>query len=110
MRIERIDCGLAVTGEFDAAAVEPFDVALREAMLESGGAFMLDLGGLTFMDSSGVNALLRTRALLGREERDLVLVCPAGPPRRAIDLIGVADLFTIFTTIGDAQAALVRPR
>jgi anti-anti-sigma factor len=109
MRIEHIDCGLAVHGDFDAAAVEPFDIALQEALLETDGAFVLDFGGLTFMDSSGINALLRARALLGREERALAVICPDGQPREVLDLIGVADLFTIFATHEDAQAALVRP-
>jgi anti-sigma B factor antagonist len=107
MRIEHIDCGLAVGGEFDASAVEPFDIALQEALLESDGAFVLDFSGLTFMDSGGVNSLLRARALLGREERSLALICPPGPPRRVIDLIGVDDLFTIFATRDDAIKALV---
>jgi anti-anti-sigma factor len=109
MRIEQIDCGLAAHGEFDAAAVEPFDTALQEALLESSGAFLVDLSGLTFMDSSGVNALLRARALLGREERELAVICPPGAPRKVLDMIGVADLFAIFGTRDDAQAALVRP-
>ena len=50
------------------------------------------------MDSGGVNALLRTRALLGREERSLAVICPHGPVRRVLDVVGVAELFTIFAT------------
>jgi anti-anti-sigma factor len=109
MRIEQIDCGLAVYGEFDAAAVGAFDIALQEALLETSGAFVLDFAGLTFMDSSGVSALLRTRALLGREERELAVVCPPGPARRVVELIGVSDVFALFASREDAQAALVRP-
>jgi anti-sigma B factor antagonist len=109
MEIEHIDCGLAVHGEFDAAAVEPFDIALQEALLDSFGAFVLDFSGLTFMDSSGVTALLRARALLGREQRELAVVCPPGSARRVVELIGVSDVFALFATRDDAQAALVRP-
>ncbi len=82
---------------------------MQEALLGSSGAFLLDLSGLEFMDSGGVNALLRTRALLGREERALAVISPPGPARRVLDVIGVADLFTLFATHEDAQAALVRP-
>ena len=110
MRIEHIDCGLALEGEFDAAEVEAFEAALQEALLVTSGAFLLDLSGLDFMDSSGVNAILRTRALLGREERSLGVICPPGPPRRVLDLIGVSDVLTLFGTRDEADAALVPPR
>ena len=109
MEIERIECGLALRGELDVATAEELEAALQEALLGSNGAFLLDLSGLEFMDSGGVNALLRTRALLGREERALAVICPPGAPRKVLDMIGVADLFAIFTTRDDAQAALVRP-
>src|SRR4051794_20615370 len=82
MRIERIDSGLALRGELDMASAETFDAALQEALIDSHGAFLLDLTDVSFMDSSGVNALLRARALLGREERALGLICPPGPARR----------------------------
>ena len=110
MRIEHIDCGLAVHGEFDAAEVDPFEAALQEALLATSGAFLLDLSGLDFMDSSGVNAILRTRALLGREERSLGVICPPGAPRRVLDVIGVTDVLTLFATRDEADAALVPPR
>ena len=102
MDVERIEEGLALAGELDAATAEQFDVALREALVETEGAFLLDLSGLTFMDSGGVNALLQARGLLGREERALGLVCPAGPVHRVLDVIGITDLFTIFDTRREA--------
>jgi anti-sigma B factor antagonist len=107
MRIERIDCGLALHGELDTATAEVFDAALQEALIDSQGAFLLDLSELSFMDSGGVNALLRARALLGREERALGLICPPGAVRRVLDVIGVSELFTIFATLRDAEGALV---
>ena len=108
MRIERIDSGLALAGELDAATAEGFDAALQEALIDSDGAFLLDLSDVSFMDSGGVNALLRARALLGREERSLVVICPSGAPRRVLDMIGVADLFELFASRAHAEAALVR--
>ena len=108
MDVERIEAGLALSGELDAATAERFEVALQEALLESEGAFLLDLTGLTFMDSGGVNALLRARGLLGREERALGIVCPDGPARRVLDVVGITDLFTLFASRAEADAALVR--
>jgi anti-sigma B factor antagonist len=108
MEIERIECGLALRGELDIASAEQLEAALQQALLESSGAFLVDLNELEFMDSSGVNALLRTRALLGRDERALAVICRPGPARRVLDVVGVADLFTIFATRDEADAALVR--
>ena len=71
------------------------------------GAFAIDLTELEFLDTSGIRVLLRARALLAREERSFLLVCPLGPVRRAIELTGVWDLFTIFRTREAAAAALL---
>ena len=81
MRIERIADGLALHGELDAATGPELDIAL----LETRGPVMLDLSEITFMDSGGINALLRARALLGREDRTLALVRPSAPVRRTLE-------------------------
>jgi hypothetical protein len=36
------------------------------------------------------------------------VICPSGAPRRVLDMIGVADLFVLFASREDAEAALVR--
>jgi len=101
---------LAISGELDVAGVPALDQALEAAIADSAGAFFVDLCELEFLDSSGIRALLRARALLGREDRALALVGPDGPVRRALDVAGVADLFTIFATRAEAAGALVEPR
>ena len=51
------------------------------------------------MDSGGVNALLRARSLLGREERALARRLPRrARPRACSRLVGIADLFALFAT------------
>jgi anti-anti-sigma factor len=99
--------GLALRGELDLATAGGFEDRLQRAVLESAGAFVVDLGALAFMDSSGVNALLRARSRLGREERALVVVCPPGNVRRVLEVIGVADVIGPFSSRADAERALV---
>ena len=108
--IDRLPLGLAVRGELDAATAPQLEAAVREALPATEGAFLIDLSELEFMDSGGVNALLRARSLLGREERALAVVCPPGPPRRVLDTIGIADLFALFDSRQAAEEALVPPR
>jgi anti-anti-sigma factor len=101
--------GVAVVGEVDVGTVPKLELALDEAIRDSVGAFVIDLCDVEFLDSSGLNALLRARALLGREERSLAVVCPPGPVRRVFDVSGVAELLVLFATREEAAAALVPP-
>jgi anti-sigma B factor antagonist len=98
---------LALAGELDIADVPRLEQALDAAVAESEGAFLVDLTALEFLDSSGIRLLLRARALLGRADRAFALICPHGPVRRAIELTGVSDLFTIYKTREDAARDLV---
>ena len=99
--------GVAVRGEVDIAAVPTLELALDTAIRESVGAFVIDLCDVDFLDSSGLNVLLRARALLGREDRPAAIVCPPGPVRRLFDVVGVADLLFLYDSREEAAAALV---
>jgi anti-sigma B factor antagonist len=101
--------GVALRGELDLAEVPGLEMALDEAIRTSRGAFVLDLTGVEFIDSSGLAVILRARALLAREDRALAIVCRPGPVRRLFDLAGVADLLFLFSSRAEAAAALVPP-
>jgi anti-anti-sigma factor len=56
--------GVAAWGELDLASAEAFGEELAAAVMEgSGGSFLIDLSGVTFMDSAGLRALLRVLEL-----------------------------------------------
>jgi anti-anti-sigma factor len=99
--------GVAIRGEIDIAAVPEVEHALDVAILESIGAFVLDLSGVEFLDSTGLRLVLRWRALLAREERALAIVCPPGPVRKLFDVAGIADLLFLYDSREEAAAALV---
>jgi anti-sigma B factor antagonist len=98
---------LALAGELDVAEVQRLEHAVDEAIAASEGAFAIDLTELEFLDSSGIRVLLRARALLGREDRSLLLVCPPGAVLRALELTGVSDLFMTYASRDEAADALV---
>ena len=51
--------------------------------------------------------LLRARALLGREDRALVIVCPPGPVLRLFEMVGIADPLFLYPSREGAARALV---
>ena len=83
--------GLTVRGEIDIATSPQLKLALDKAIRESVGAFVLDLCEVEFLDSSGLNLVLRARSALAREARPLAVVCPPGAVRRVMEIAGVDD-------------------
>ena len=98
--------GVRVRGEVDMGTAPQLTAALDAAIRETRGAFVVDLCDVTFLDSSGVSVLVRARAVLGRAERALVIVCPPGPARRVFELAGIADLLALFDSRKHAAASL----
>ena len=101
--------GVAIHGEVDVSTVRALVDALDTAIRESAGAFVVDLCEVAFLDSSGLSALMRARAMLGRDERALAVVCPPGPVRRLFEVAGVSDLLFLYDSREQASAALVPP-
>ena len=99
--------GVAVRGEVDIGVVEALEEAIDGAIRDSVGAFIIDLTGLDFIESSGLHVLVRARGLLSREDRALAVVCPFGPVRRALELSGTSELFALYPSRDEALAALV---
>jgi anti-sigma B factor antagonist len=97
----------AVDGDVDLATAPALEEALEAAVRDSVGALVVDLTRVSFIDSTGLQVLLRIRGLLGREDRALALVCPHGPVRRVFELAGVSDVFALYPTRDAAAAALV---
>jgi anti-anti-sigma factor len=98
---------IAVTGELDVETAPQLSEEVEIAVWSTVGAFVLDLSGVTFLDSSGLHSLLRARAYLAREDRPLVLVCPPGVARRVLDLASVLDTFVVYPSPEAAADALV---
>jgi anti-anti-sigma factor len=99
--------GLAVRGEIDLLAVPSLESALDATIRDTTGALVLDLCEAEFLDSRGLGAILRARALLAREDRALAIVCPSGPVRLLFEVAGIADLLFLYASREEAAAALV---
>jgi anti-sigma B factor antagonist len=98
--------GVAVRGEVELATAPVLTAALEEGIRRSSGAFVVDLAAVDFLDSSGVACLVRARALLGRDERALALVCPPGSVRRVLELTGIDELVPVYGSRDELTRAL----
>jgi anti-sigma B factor antagonist len=99
---------VAVRGEVELATAPALTAALEEGIRRSSGAFVIDLVAVDFLDSSGVACLVRARALLGRDDRALALICPPGSVRRVLELTGIDELVPVYGSRDELTRALTR--
>jgi anti-sigma B factor antagonist len=74
-------------GELDVATVETLRAALDD--IKGAGRFVLDLRGLSFIDSTGLHLLVALDQRAQRDGFQLALVAPAPPVDRAIQVCGL---------------------
>lgn len=93
---------LVVTGDVDLATAHEF-VAAADAWTTSGaeGPIRLDLSGVTFLDSTGISALLDIRRLAESAGVGVVVVGQSAAVDRVLALAGITDLFVPGPTQGE---------
>ncbi len=84
-----------------ASAPETRD-QLREVILDGGARLVLDLSGVTFVDSMALSVLVSALKLARKEGGDLVLLKPTAPVR---SLLEVTRLDRIFLIVEDEESA-----
>jgi anti-sigma B factor antagonist len=98
--------GVAVRGELEIATAPELTAALDHAIRRSCGPFIIDLSTVGFLDSSGISCLVRARALLGRDDRTLGLICPPGDVRRVLEIAGIDELVALYASREELARAL----
>ena len=93
---------VGVNGEIDLASAPKLREELLIALRRHGARLALDLGGVTFLDGAGINALLAARRH-ARLEGGWVRV--AGASRRARNILMLTGLHREFALAGSETAA-----
>jgi anti-sigma B factor antagonist len=93
---------LRLSGEVDVAASGAVRARVDGA---AAGPFVVDLSGVSFVDSSGLRELLRARMECERLGGRLVLACVPPVLDRLLDLTGTTAMFVVEPTV---EAALAR--
>lgn len=85
---------LALSGELDLASAPMLERELREAEALGPSRLVIDLGGLAFMDSTGLQALLRARERANNNRHQLSLRRAPHQVQRVFELTKTVDAFT----------------
>jgi anti-anti-sigma factor len=86
---------VVVRGEIDLETGPSLESALTEAVRHGTGDLVVDLSGVDFMDSAGLNVFVRTYKHLVGQDRRLVVRGPSPVVRRILDM-GGADAFLTY--------------
>jgi len=86
---------LIVSGEIDLNSVGALSVAVQTALAEQPGRLTLDLGGVTFCDSTGLGTFVVLSRKAASAQTVLVLANIDGYLRRTIDITGLDSILTI---------------
>ncbi|MEU1389322.1 MULTISPECIES: STAS domain-containing protein [unclassified Nonomuraea] len=96
---------VTVIGELDSSN-SPRLESFTERHLRPGAGMVLDLGGLTFMDSRGLHVLLRLDAAVLEGGGVLRLAGVQELPARVLQVTGVWSSLTVHAQVDDAVAAM----
>jgi anti-sigma B factor antagonist len=83
---------IRLSGELDLATADGVQRELERVEASDARSIVLDLSGLTFMDSTGVRLMLSARARSRADSDRLTMLRGSAAVQRVLDLTGVADL------------------
>ena len=92
---------LSLTGELDLYTAPALREALRGAVERSPKRLVVDLAGVTFIDSTALGALVEARSRLARDDA-FALAAPGLEVRRALEVSGLDRHFSVHERIETA--------
>ncbi|MFF2384476.1 STAS domain-containing protein [Streptomyces sp. NPDC058108] len=92
---------LKVTGAMGLATASVLEQAVNEVLTDR--TVILDLTGVTFCDSSGLNSLLRLRRRAQDGGGQLALAAPSRQMMRLLSITGAATVFAIYTSLAECS-------
>ena len=97
-----------IDDRIDAAVALEFKETMRQVTETAPDVVVLDLAGVTFIDSSGLGAIVATMKHLF-PERSLALAGLTGPVDRVFRLTRMDRVFNLYPTLADALQNEPRP-
>ena len=95
---------VALAGESDVYTYDQLRGALETEAANGAGLLIVDLSGLEFMDSTGVQVLLDTRVMMDNRGGRLALASPQNTVARVLSLVGADQLIPVYPSVDSAAA------
>jgi anti-sigma B factor antagonist len=96
---------MTVRGEIDLATAPQLRHAMTDHLEHGSASLHLDLSGVTFMDSSGVQAMLAVQRRARPRGSDLILFRSSPQVNRLLELMGLELRFAIEPTAATVAGA-----
>jgi anti-anti-sigma factor len=94
-------------GDVDGETVSSFETAIVDAARDADNCVLVDLQGVTYIDSQAFGRLLKTHISLEREGGDLAIVAGHGDVARIVRTMGADCLLGVFDAEDSAAAYLL---
>ncbi|WP_413755188.1 STAS domain-containing protein [Streptomyces sp. MMBL 11-3] len=95
-----------LAGEMDHDSAVFFHQHLRQEITRAQRHVVLDLSGVSFCDSSGMNELITAWRQAADHSFQLILACVPSALQRVLSLTGVGQLLHAYDTVTEAETAL----
>jgi anti-sigma B factor antagonist len=92
---------LRVDGEVDLSTTPRFRAAIDRLASAARGPLVVDLSGCSYIDSTGLAALLHGAGLSG----DFAIVAGGGAPREVLHVTRIDETVPVFETLDGAREA-----
>lgn len=92
-----------VAGDMDVATVPELDAAIQKRLADGYLVLVLDLAGVTFLDSSGLGVLVSHHKTLRRQSGSLRIANASPRVLAVLSITGLDEVLALYPTV---QAAL----
>ena len=94
-----------LSGEIIMDGVSERKAEVERLTLEAAGpAVVVDLAGVTFMDSSGVGFLIGLRRLCQEQGKTMTVANPSPPIKKLLDMLRLTEYFAVAKPADPASA------
>lgn len=96
---------ISVEGEVDLATVDDLQKAIDVVLADTGDHLVVDLTSSSFMDSTGLKALVMSHRRFDEAGRSFAIAVDGGPISRLIDLSGVDQTIRTVKSLDELDQA-----